>query len=276
MSKSFKGKAQKPPLSTADKVIYGAVMVLLSYITVFGSSYFCVKIARKIAFADPSVVAGDAEIGILCSLPLTLFFMAMVILVYSFGLKKRQPILGNKTYQAPAFAHTIKTYPLFSRDFRENLHPQSRQSLKRTLTILIVLLLACLLLLPFGFYSRRVLTDDHQLVTYNSFNRISDSHDIREAERTTISVSLWRRRALRRPILQLTFEFENTTYFLYIEDFREMSREDALRYILSLKDVLGAVNYDFSGESKLDYMIHYQRYTPAEAELLYQLFDITP
>ena len=147
MAKNFKGKAQKPPLSAVDKVIYGAVIVVLAYIATFGSTYFGVKIARKIAFSDPSVVAGDAEIGMLCSLPLTLFFMAMAILVYSFGAKKRQPILGNKTYQAPAFAHTIKTYPLFSRDFRENLHPQSRQRLKRTLIVLTVLLLVSLLLL---------------------------------------------------------------------------------------------------------------------------------
>lgn len=274
MAKNFKGKAQRPPLSVVDKVIYWGVIALLAYIATFGSAFLGVKIARRIAFTDPSVVAGDANIGLICSLPLTIFSLVMVLLVYVYGIKKRQPILGNSVYKTPVFGHTIKTYPLFSQDFRKHLSPQSRQRLKQATIILSATFLVCLLLLPFGFYSRRVLTDDHQLMTYDSFNRISDSHDIREAEKTTIAVSLWRRRAGGTPQLKLTFEFENTAYFLYIKDFREMDRESALRYILNLKDVLGSGNFVLSGESNADYLIHYQNYSPAEAKLLYQLFDL--
>ena len=275
MAKNFKGKAQRPPLSLVDKMIYGLLILLLLYAATFGSTYLGTGVARRNAFADPSVVAGDGDIGSFYALPFCIFSIVLAVLVYTHGLKKRQPIFfGNKNYKTPVFAHTIKTYPLFSQDFRDQLHPESRQRLKRISLLLAAILLACLLLLPFGFYSRRVLTNDHQLITYDSFNRISDSHHIREADRVLIGIRRPSSRSYNSFNLELDFVFEDTTYFLDIKDFRNMSREEALRYIISLKEVLGPGEYEIHNSERLEWQIMNKNYSPTEAELLYQLFDM--
>ena len=58
--------------------------------------------------------------------------------------------------------------------------------------------------------------------------------------------------------------------------FSQMSDEEALQYMLYLKSLFQPAEYEVLRTDLLEDVIRYQRYTDAEAKLLYQLFDVTP
>lgn len=275
MAKNFKGKAQRPPLSLVDKLIYGILTISFPVISIFVLIFFAEFLPEKLAYLDPYVLACWPE-GFLWVLPIASFipFLMVIPVIYA---EKRQPIFGNRRYKAPAFSHTIKVEPLLSPEFWQTLSLSSKQRIKKTVNYLLIALAACLLCAALGLAPRYVFTYQREFIRYNSFNYPTDSRSIYDTQKLIIRTTHYRNRGSESWDISMDFVFDlnkDTTYALRPGYFEQMSREEVLRHMLYLKSHFNADKYEVSGTDLLADVVRYQKYTDTEAELLYQLFDI--
>ena len=279
MAKNFKGKAQKPPLSAVDKVIYLGSSLVLLLIGVFSLYCFAGVLPSKAAFADPSVIALGSK-GILFTLPMMLFLsLVLPCIILIGGYSQKLPLLGNPQYKAPAFSHTIKTFPLFSHAFFDNLTSQQKQHIKKDVTLLLVVFSICLMLLPFSLFPRVVFTNQHEFITYNAFNQVTQQYHLSNAQRLGIEAHYSNGGIRNGPFWWISMNFivpAEEPLVLTPQMFSQMTDEEALQYMLYLKSLFQTEAYEVLRTDLLEDVIRDQRYTDAEAKLLYQLFDVTP
>lgn len=267
-----RNRAKKPPLSLVDKGIYIALLVLGFSFILFFTLYFGHRLPIKIAFSDEAVVACRNTVAMLCAIPFTMLTSMTLIVLVSIGMRKKQPIIGNKKYTPPRFEPTIKVQPLLSRTFWYELSGKARRRSKRIALLLGIAFLVCLVLLPLGFYPRQVLDRNDNFTSYNSWNVVTDSRKMQDAERLVIRITHSGRRRDDWGI-QMTFLFADAEYIVNLGSFYGMSMEQKLNYMLYLKEQIGENRYEIEEVDRVDRFISKQRLTAKEAALVYELFD---
>ena len=275
MAKNFKGKAQRPPLSVVDKVIYGVAILLPIALSFWVFMIFAETLPQWLAYRDPYVIACWND-GFLWGLPL-FTFIAFLCMLPVFGAEKRQPIFGNKRYKAPAFSHTIKVHPLCSREFWLELSDSNHQRIKKTCNWLLLGLIGCLLLAIIGLFPRYVLTSQRTVIRYNALNYPAESYSIYDTQKLVLQAYHVRDDGRDDWYFSMKFVFDTNKDIAYSFRpgyFDHMTREEALQQMLRLKDNLFSGKCEILGTDLVDDVIRDQEYTDAEAKLLYQLFDL--
>ena len=165
-----KVKTPKVPLSRIDKLIY-VITCLVSFAWLFVIMFaFGYMIPDAVAFSDPTVVAHNDSVLLLCCVPMAFYMSLTPGILASLGWERKQPIFGNKKFKPKFGQPVIKTFPLFSKEFRDSLNEKQKKRIKRIATILLILFVVCAAILPFGIYPRSVLDNQNHFKHYNSFN----------------------------------------------------------------------------------------------------------
>ena len=188
-----------------------------------------VILPRKIAFRDSSIVAADASVALLCALLLSVALSLPFVLMIIFGCDAKQPILGNKKFKPKALTPMLKTFPLFSKEFRNSLTAKTKRKIKRIVVIVAVCLLITVLACPFCLYPRTVLDLKNNITTYSSFNQITQVDSIDSAQKLIIRITRGRHLSYG---ISIEFVFEDESYTFGLGSFAEFTTQEKLEYML--------------------------------------------
>ena len=271
-------KTPKVPLSGLDKFIY-VIIWLVSFAWMFVIMLGCGYIIPEVvAFSDPTVVAYSDTVLMFCCIPMAFYMSLTPGILASYGWEHKQPIFGNKKFKPKFGQPVIKTFPLFSKEFRDSLSEKQKKRIKRTATVLLILLVVCAAILPFGIYPRSVLNNQNHFKHYNSFNQLTDEVTVEEANRLILEIDYSRGHRGSSPSwgIELTFEYEHRDCSLTLGGFGNMEREDVLRHMLLLKRYFREDQYEILHIDRMENLVDYQDFTDAELKLVYELFEYTP
>lgn len=266
--KKIKNGAKKPPLSSLDKTIYIFLMLLgfaMALVTLLGLGLI---LPNSIAFADDTVVASDNLAAAICALPISILVSFMIALPAGKGIENKQPIFGNKRFKPAGLKPVIKTYPLFSKEFRENLSNGTKRKIKKTVTILIILFIVFSLIYSLGIFPRTVLDKHNNVTTYNAFNNKTHGCSITDAEKLVINITKGR----HSWGIRLQFICADKTHEFGLATFYEMTTEETLNYMIYLKSLF-AGRYEITNIDRMEDLIWDRGFSAQETRLVYELFD---
>lgn len=270
--RKIKNGAKKPPLSLLDKTIY-IILVLLGFamllVMMLGMGLF---LPKSIAFADDTIVASYNP-AVICALPLTLLIALGIAFLAGRGIDNKQPIFGNKHFKPAGLKPVIKTYPLFSKEFRENLSNGTKRKIKKTVKILLILLIVFSVIYSLGIFPRTVLDKYNNCTSYNMFNNETHRCNITEAEKLVIDIyhNIHYRNADTWGI-RLEFSCAHKTHKFTLGSFYEMNTEDTLNYMIYLKSLLSG-RYEITNIDRMEKLIWDRGFSAKETQLVYELFD---
>ena len=233
---------------------------------------FCDLIPTCIARTQSGLVA--FKNGAAWVTPLPLFFVVALtpMIAGSCGLQRKQPIFGNKRFRPKGLTPMQPVYPLFSREFRESMSKRERKRWKYSLIALAVAVVVSLVILPWGFSPRGTLDDTDTLRTYDTFNRVTHTVALEDAEHLEITVYMHSRRAGRSYSPELIIESDGHTYSLNWSDFPGYDRDEALEYMLYIKSFFQNGEYEITESHRLKHLL--EEADPHRAQLLRKLYDI--
>ena len=272
-------KTPKVPLSRLDQFIYLMLSLLWGAFCIATELVFGIVIPEALAFSDASVIAKEGVAGIFCAMPMAFFGAAPLLIAMGHAWQIKQPIFGNKKFKPKFGKPVIKLTPLFSPEFRKNLQEDQKKYIKKILISFVITFTVCALIVPFGFFPRKVLDNENTFKTYNSFNHVTHEAALEEATCAVIRItrsSSGRRGGRRHWGITMKFVFEEKTYYVTLGSFGDMEREDVLRYMLSLKDYFKDGRYEILSTEWMDRLIDDKNFTATEQKLVYDLFDYTP
>lgn len=268
-----------PPLSVADKLIYGTIFVLLvgAYIVLV---LFPLILRQKIAFSDASVIASEDNASTFWLIvPWMTFFLMTFILWYD-KYASRIPIFGRKNfkYGPPAWP---KVYPLFMKNKPYVWVSEKKKRQKKQLAVILVIVLAVSFIpFPWSLYGRDCLRYDGSIVCYNMFNKQTRefaSGDIADIEIETFKYGTGKYNTNIHWGVQIAFRTDSGRKYTF--EHREFRTDTGTAYswldaMLRLKGRFdpGIIHYD--GQEKLDRVIADWEFSPEEIEKLYQLFGM--
>ena len=269
MAKKIK-QIKRIPLSALDKTVYASLCIMgIACVGVIPLLF--AWIAERIACASLEAVLYCNHYGILYALPLGAVIGFSLVIPSSLALDARQPLFGNKRFKAKLFQSYLPGYPFFSRSFREHLNIKEKQKFKLFVLIVAVsLLLSCVISL-FGIYPRVIFDRSRCFTEYDFLNQVTFTDSAENADRLLINISRSSRHF--RYNVQLGFVYGDETYYLNFDSFDDMSRESALREMLSLKALFADGRYQITNEKRIENLAYYEDLTAAELALVHELFD---
>ena len=276
--RTIKRGLKKPPLSTLDKIVYYLLIIIMFVIACKIMIALCKDISMAIDYADKEVVAvqRNKPLVMVCVLPFSNAILMSLTIPFCAGLKYRQPIFGNRKFKSSLLHPTMKTYPIFSKEFREKISDGTRKKVKKFVKISVIGILLTALLLPFGFFKRDVLSNDNQIHSYNVVNVKKGSKSIENADKLIISanrdVSGGKSRTVNY-IFSVALVYGEETYEFTSASFYEMSNEETIKYMLYLKELFGDGKYEVNGVKWLETIARRKKLDGTERALLYELFD---
>lgn len=274
MARKIKGKnaAKKPPLSKLDKAIY-IVGIMLGIAWGITFMFICIAtIPKAVVSSDESIISYNSRIsGLWCELPLIMFFWFFPGVLFACLMNAKQPIFGNKRYKPPTFAPVIKAYPLFSKEFRQNLTDEAKRKIKKTAKSILITFIVCVIIFPFGIYPREAIDKNYNFLSYNSFDQKIRSSNIKEADHLIIRITSGRRSSRR--YIRMEFKFEGKTYTFSEHHFDGMTREEALKHMVYLKSFFDEDEYEIINAHLIDAYIYQRGYSNTELALVYDLLD---
>lgn len=272
--KKISSQVKKPPLSVIDKLIYYTI-IILNYILMVVLILCVGKMLNTLLFFDESIVAGYNRESIINFVPIVLVITMTPCCIAGYGLRIKQPIIGNKKFKPNILKPTIKIYPLFSKEFKEDLSYKSRKKIKRIAKTVFIAFLVSVFIVPFGIFPKVVLDSNNNCATYNSFNQITDKRNLDDANEMEIAIVKRRYRASVYYVIKTSFVFEDKVYNYYIGYYKG-DTEESLRYILQLKKIFednSDKTYKIIGIDKMEKMMAEKEYSNTEQSLIYELFD---
>lgn len=270
MSLKRKLRAKKPPLSLLDRLIYYVLIFIGTLSGVLIIFIFGDVIPTKVAFLDSSVVASRNIYVLFPSVFLAFSVSMPIVIISSEGLRLKQPIFGNKKFKPKVLEPTLKVYPIFTKDFRENLTKENKIKIKKTAKLLMIFIIVSILIFSLCIFQRNVITDENNFISYNMFNSVKDTYNIDEAEKLIIDIT---RGKNPQYVIDITFVFENHKHSYVLGSFYEMDTEDALEYMIYLKGFMKDGRYEVRNADKMYYLLFGNSYTATETSLIYELFD---
>ena len=271
-------KTPKVPLSGLDKFIYVMLWLVGFFSGVVVLAFSGTTLPETVVFSDPTVVAYHGMTFFFCAIPIAGYISLTLMILVAYGWDRKQPIFGNKKFKPKFGQPVIKTFPLFSKEFRDSLNEKQKKRIKRIATILLILFVICAAILPFGIYPRSVLDNQNHFKHYNSFNQLTDEVTVEEADRLILEIDYSSGHRGHSPSwgIELTFEYEHRDYKLTLGGFGDMERADVLRHMLLLKRYFSEDPYEIVNIKDMERLVDYQDFTDAELKLVYDLFDYTP
>lgn len=270
--KMRKAPLPKPPLPLIDKLIYGLILVggflwMFLVMHVFGE-----KIPRIIAFSDPAVKAFGAEFPIWC-LPLAFLGYIFLWIVALTGITVKQPIFGNKRFKPKFGVNVIKMYPFFSKDFWQNLSDKYKKRINTFLFVSVISLAVCALVLFFGIFPRKVVDGKNNFISYDSLNRVTETHNITGVDEMTVEITRTSRKRRVSYHLYVRFTFDDKTYSLPLGCLEDAGYEETLEYMLYLKSLVPQSKRYYENAKWISELAARKEFTSEEKMLLYELFD---
>ena len=254
-----------PPLSGLDKVIY--VFLFLFVIAVaFATILPVVLFQRKIAMADPSVMASEARGTMFWILPFVLYVMIGGLCFFIDARQKKQPIFGKKgiRYGAPEWK---EVYPLFMKDRpRAYIRPREQRLRRLGMHAALITLAITVLLAPLSLCGRNSLREDMSMTVYSVFNREICRYEQDEIETVTyvIYYKSYMSRGPHGYHLRADIRMQDGKTYSYT------TGVDTLFYIKS-QVPLSKIRY--RGEENLEGLIRDRRYDVDEAAKVRMIFN---
>lgn len=269
MSRRKKLTAKYTPLSLVDKIIYFIWALSIFATVILGFIGLGVYIPKIYAFNQEEIIAGYNFLATILTFPFIIYLSGIMLFCWISLYNKKQPFFGNKNYkpQGP----TIKTYPLFSKEFK--LRPK-KQRKRQTVTFIVcvVVLVVTSLLYLLGLANREVITCDYTIEKYNSFNQIKDERKIDEAEEVLIYVKKSVRRGGRVSYnIVMKFSYEDDYYDFGLGSFFG-NDEEMLNDMILIKENIPKEKIQIDTEY-YQKLINYHDYNEKETELIYELFS---
>ncbi len=237
MSRRKKLTAKYTPLSFIDKMIYFILTIALCAIYLLIAGIFFEFLPMQFANGQGTFIACYNTASSLFPLP----FWGTTVFASCFGLiiliKKRQPFFGNKKYISKT--PTIKTYPLFSKEWktRPRVVKSNKQKQKeRKIICICVLAYVLLFLLAFlGIAERKIITMENTVEKYNIFNQVTDVNQLDNADKIIISFgNPYHQTSGRDEAARIKLVYENETYEFDVGSF-EGDIKAGLEKILMIK-----------------------------------------
>ena len=275
MAKKKRKPHKKPmryPLSALDKFVYIAACAVFCILSV-GNMLLFLLISRNLAFDDASVVACHQEgYMILYQVPLVIFFVGLLIST-SILYNSKKPLFGNKSFVPRQGYWYDPEPPVFSLKFWRGMNEKTKSKIFLGTVICILVFAISVSVALLSIYPRTVLCKNDEIKTYNSFNEITETSDIRESDKLIIKIVLTGGKSKAYNI-ETTFVFgENEYDFLYTE-FGNMETEEILEYMIRLKSDFEG-KYEVRDTDCISLLCKDRNFTEAEKALVYKLFDYT-
>ncbi len=276
MAKKKRKPHKKPmryPLSALDKLVY-IVSCAVCGILSFCSLFVMLIIGNALAYNDSSAVAVHLnDTSILLCVPLVLFFLVAAVAV-GVAYKSKKPLFGNKTFVPQGKWYEQET-PVFSADFWRGMGEKAKLKIFGGIVASILIFAISLSISLLAIYPRRVLCENGEIKTYNSFNELAETRDIGKADYLIICVD--RSGGSKNKVsyhIDEVFVFGGKEYAFSCFSFDNMETEEALEYMLRIKsDFKG--KYKLKGTELIDKFCRRNSLTEAEKALVYELFDYT-
>ena len=265
------------PLSFLDSTLYFIYILLICAITC-APFVFSMVFCEQYAYSNEAVIAfdNDDQWELLFCLPccLSLLFLFILPLVYlDFGTR---PIFGNPKYKPKARESVIRKEPFTSKDFWRNLSSDTIDDVKKSLIGCFIAVLLSAPLLQLCVYPREVIESNDDLIRYNLLNQVSHSANASEANQLKIEIykySNGKNSSISHYSIELTILFEDTQYSFTLSNFKNMSIEETLRYMLHLKSYFTEEDYEIVHVDRMDKLIKDKDFSTTELDLIYELFD---
>lgn len=271
--RKIKNGAKKPPLSLLDMTIYVFIIFSGASLGIAVFYFLGFLFPRSIAFADDTVVASSGIAALICAIPLSLMTFFIIAVASGEGVNNKQPIFGNKRFKPSRLTPVIKTYPLFSKEFKKNLSSSTKRDIRKTIKICIIIFMICSLIYIPSICPRTVLDKNNNFTTYNVFNKATHNCTITDAENLIIDIyhninyrsdDTWG--------IQLEFSCADKTHQFNLGSFYEMNIEETLNYMLYLKSLMSD-RYEITNIDRMGKLIWDRGFSEKETQLVYELFD---
>ena len=234
----------------------------------FAFFLFTVTIPDNIVFSDPSVII--AQTPIWHAIPLAMTISLSSVAIFSSGITNKQPIFGNRRFKPRWDQPVLKTYPIFSKEFKENFSEKSKRKCKIIALTIVIFLLVSIAVLPLGFAWRQTVDSDYYFSSRNCFNKETHRAGIEDAKHMSIAINSTR----NGYYIEVKFSFDNKKYTFPLGCFSDdISDEEALYHLLYLKSLFEEDEFTVSKAYRVPALIEDNNFDQAEAALIYQLFD---
>ena len=270
-NRKIKRNVKPIPLSGVDKFIYCLAFIIIFAIACFIIVLFGGYIPDKIAFSDDRAMMSNNRVSWLTTTPFVIVTCFSLLIAVSILYDNKVPIFGNKKFKPKWSDTNLRIPPLFSKEFNQFLPHKTKAIVKRVALILSITSILSFFVLLLGLCPRNVITKDHKLVRYNSFNSVIDESGVGLGEKLTLRIA---RRKHFRYSLKMTIEFGNYECEFSIGHFSGMSTEQVLEEMLYLKSLYeGRFEIYANSLDWIDDLIEYNNYEGREKALIYELFD---
>ena len=272
IAKKVRKKRMTAPLSVLDKVIYFAVMLIITAIMTVCAIQLAIKIPDDIAFSDGVIAVSSQSswfsfmmifmVGIMLELPLCI------------EIDKKIPLFGNKSFKPSGKYPAVTLTPLFTKKFFTELTRKKRRYIKIYFIALVIIILISAVVVGLCICPRKTLDENHRLITYNTLNQVTHEQKVENCKSFTVCVE-WvsRRRGLGYHQATVKFEFADCTYSFALRQFEKLSVEDSLEYLLDVKEDLGKTRFRVENAEDLEEVFVHFDYSEYEKRLIRELFD---
>lgn len=272
IAKKVRKKRMTAPLSVLDKVIYFAVMLIITAVMTVCVIQFAITIPENIAFSD-GVIAVSSQSS---WFNFMMIFMVWVMLNLPMliGLDKKIPLFGNKSFKPSGKHPAVTLTPLFTKKFFTELTRKKRRYIKIYFIALVIITLVSAVVVGLCICPRKTLDENGNLVTYDSFNNITNESKLANAKYFTVSVEKVRQTRYRyHHQIEVEIIYFDESYTFSLPQFENMSVEEAVKFLLDVKEDLGSVRFRVEKAEDLEEVFDYYDYSEYEKKLIRELFD---
>ena len=281
MARKAKKKLHKmPKLSFVDQLIYWGGWVCLA-VAWFGSIIAHDLQRKRIAFADAMVIAAEDKASYLWVLIPWMVFFLITFIPWMTWHQERRPIFGlrNFKYGPPAYP---KIYPVFMKNKPYVWVSEKKEKDKRIVALVLLLIfLISMLFYPLSLYGRECLLSDGTVEQYNMFNRKVEEAPSGQISAVNFKVykhNVRKSYQKRWDVLITLTTAEGKKYSFEYRDFRDAFDGDPCNWLTAMLQVKGRYVPDiitYTGMDDLEKCISSNSLSETEANMLYQLFDLS-
>lgn len=269
-----KAKRRRAELSLADKVIYGAVFIVIFILMIAGMFYVFLCADKYVeGMMNPGDIAVNSSADLVMLTYLLLFFVIPSMSVFVYGVNN-VPLFPKKgiTYGKGV---VYKTYPLFSKD-RPEMGAAKMQRMKKFVRMAGIYFLSAVIfsvaVTPVCIYSRDVINEHGEVAVYGSFNREKEKYRISDIDNAEI-ITYSKRKGRNFAAYRLKLRMNDRKNFSYDASSFVADEENVLGLLLYLKEELPESRFGTKVHEPLENIIKDRDFSQKETELLYKLFE---
>ena len=273
IAKKVRKKRKTAPLSVLDKCIYVGVILLILGTTIVCAMTFSLLFPNKITFSVPGIISVSSRVSWINILPISFVGLMLAIPPYLW-LDKKLPLFGNKRFKQSGKYPAIKLTPLFTKKFFTELTNKKRKYIRIYCIALVIIFLVSAVVVSLCICPRKTLDENGNFATYDSFNNITHESKLTNAKCFTVYVEeVYQRRRSNYHRVAVEFTFADDSYTFSLEQFANLSTEEAVKYLLDVKEDLGSGRFRVENAEDIEKVFEYYDYSENEKDLIRELFD---